>query len=96
DITERKQAEDELRQGQERLTHVGRLSTMGEMATGLAHEINQPLTAIATYAQAAVRLMDAGNDDPGELREAIVQITNQALRAGEVIRRLRAFVKNKT
>ncbi|MBS0395266.1 MAG: PAS domain S-box protein, partial [Proteobacteria bacterium] len=96
DITDRKLAEEELRQGQERLTHVGRLSTMGEMATGLAHEINQPLTAIATYSQAAVRLIDADpGTDPGELREALVQITNQALRAGEVIRRLRAFVKNR-
>jgi len=96
DITERKLAEDELRQGQERLTHVGRLSTMGEMATGLAHEINQPLTAIATYAQAAVRMVDApGGADPADLREALVQITNQALRAGEVIRRLRGFVKNR-
>jgi two-component system sensor kinase FixL len=96
DITDRKLAEEELRQGQERLTHVGRLSTMGEMATGLAHEINQPLTAIATYAQAAVRMIDApAGADPAELREALVQITNQALRAGEVIRRLRAFVKNR-
>ncbi len=96
DITERKLAEEELRQGQERLTHVGRLSTMGEMATGLAHEINQPLTAIATYAQAAVRMIDAApGADPSELREPLVQITTQALRAGEVIRRLRAFVKNR-
>lgn len=96
DITDRKLAEEELRQGQERLTHVGRLSTMGEMATGLAHEINQPLTAIATYAQAAVRMIDApGGTDTAELREPLVQITAQALRAGEVIRRLRAFVKNR-
>jgi two-component system sensor kinase FixL len=96
DITDRKQVEAEARQGQERLTHVARLSTMGEMATGLAHEINQPLTAIATYAQAAVRLMDAaGGADPAELRGALVQITAQALRAGEVIRRLRGFVKNR-
>ena len=97
DITDRKQAEEEARQGQERLTHVARLSTMGEMATGLAHEINQPLTAIATYAQAASRLRAAeGGADPEDLREALLAITNQALRAGEVIRRLRAFVKNRT
>ena len=96
DVTDRKLAEEEVRQSQERLTHVGRLSTMGEMATGLAHEINQPLTAIATYAQAAVRMIDApGGADPAELREPLVQITSQALRAGEVIRRLRAFVKNR-
>ncbi len=96
DITDRKLAEAEVRQGQERLTHVGRLATMGEMATGLAHEINQPLTAIATYAQAAVRMIDSpGGTETTELREPLVQITNQALRAGEVIRRLRAFVKNR-
>jgi two-component system sensor kinase FixL len=96
DVTDRKLALAEMRQSQERLTHVGRLSTMGEMATGLAHEINQPLTAIATYAQAAVRMMDAPHGaDRGELRDALVQITAQALRAGEVIRRLRAFVKNR-
>lgn len=96
DITERKLAEEELRLGQERLTHVARLSTMGEMATGLAHEINQPLTAIATYAQALVRMMDSpSGGERAELREALVQITSQALRAGEVIRRLRAFVKNR-
>jgi C4-dicarboxylate-specific signal transduction histidine kinase len=96
DITERKQGEEETRQAQEKLTHVARLSTMGEMATGLAHEINQPLTAIATYSQAALRMMGApGGADPEDLGEALKQITNQALRAGEVIKRLRAFVKNR-
>ena len=96
DITDRKLAEDELRIGQERLTHVARLSTMGEMAAGLAHEINQPLTAIATYAQAAVRLMDSPDgSDPVDLRDALVQIVAQSLRAGEVIRRLRGFVKTR-
>ena len=96
DVTDRKLALAEVRQSQERLTHVSRLSTMGEMATGLAHEINQPLTAIATYSQAAVRMIDGGGDtELAELREVLVQITNQALRAGEVIRRLRTFVKNR-
>jgi PAS domain S-box-containing protein len=96
DITDRKQAEEETRQAQEKLTHVARLSTMGEMATGLAHEINQPLTAIATYAQAGLRMMNSpGGADPEDLSEAMKQITNQALRAGEVIKRLRAFVKNR-
>ena len=56
DVTDRRHAEDEARQMQERLTHFSRLSTMGEMAAGLAHEINQPLSAIATYAQACQRL----------------------------------------
>lgn len=97
DVTDRKRAEEDVRQSQEKLTHVARLSTMGEMATGLAHEINQPLTAIATYSQAALRMMNSPTgSDPADLRDALTQITNQALRAGEVIKRLRAFVKNKS
>ena len=95
DMTERRQAEDELRQSHDKLTHFGRLSTMGEMASGLAHEINQPLTAIATYAQASMRLLDSGAADPADLREALAAITQQSLRAGEVIRRLRTLVKNR-
>ena len=95
DLTERRAAEDEIRQSQDKLTHFARLSTMGEMATGLAHEINQPLTAIATYAQAALRFLDAGTTDPADLHDALTQITQQSLRAGEVIRRLRTFVKNR-
>lgn len=96
DITARKQQEEELRVNQEKLAHVARLSTMGEMATGLAHEINQPLTAIATYAQAAIRLMAADRvNDMDDVREALGQIATQALRAGDVIRRLRTFVKRR-
>ena len=73
DITERQRAEDEVRQMQERLTHFGRISTMGEMAAGIAHEINQPLTAIATYAQACQRLLpESENND--DFREALQQI----------------------
>jgi two-component system sensor kinase FixL len=69
---------------------------MGEMAAGLAHEINQPLAAITTYAQACQRLLDKGEGaDLADLRESLAQISRQALRAGEVIRRLRAFVANR-
>ena len=88
-------AEREVIQARERLTHVGRLSTMGEMAAGLAHEINQPLTAIATYAQACQYLFEQGHTDAPEIRESLAQISSQALRAGEVIRRLRNFVSNR-
>ena len=63
DITDRRHAEDEARQLQERLTHFSRLSTMGEMAAGLAHEINQPLSAIATYAQACQRFLKQPESD---------------------------------
>jgi two-component system sensor kinase FixL len=95
DISARVAAERAAAQAQERLTHVARLSTLGEMAAGLAHEINQPLAAITTYAQACQRLLDKG-EAPGtaDIRDPLVEIGRQALRAGEVIRRLRAFVAN--
>ncbi|MFO1406164.1 MAG: PAS domain S-box protein [Steroidobacteraceae bacterium] len=95
DITDRRHAEDEARQLQDRLTHFSRLSTMGEMAAGLAHEINQPLSAIATYAQASQRLLRQPEPDIAEVVGALEHINAQALRAGEVIRRLRTFVKNR-
>jgi len=96
DITDRKLAEEEVRQTQDRLTQFSRLSTMGEMAAGLAHEINQPLTAIANYAQALQRLLAAPTEvEQDDLDLALGQISAQALRAGEVIRRLRSFVKNR-
>ena len=95
DVTERRHAEDEARVLQERLTHFARLSTMGEMAAGLAHEINQPLSAIATYAQACQRMIRLPGHDPDDVIQALQQINAQALRAGEVIRRLRNFVKNR-
>jgi len=95
DITDRQHAEDEARQLQERLTHFSRLSTMGEMAAGLAHEINQPLSAIATYSQACQRLLCQAEPDIPDVISALEQVNAQALRAGEVIRRLRNFVKNR-
>jgi two-component system sensor kinase FixL len=95
DITDRHHAEVETRQLQERLTHFSRLSTMGEMAAGLAHEINQPLSAIATYSQACQRLLRQTEPDIPDIVAALEQINAQALRAGEVIRRLRNFVKNR-
>ena len=95
DVTDRRRAEDEARVLQERLTHFSRLSTMGEMAAGLAHEINQPLAAIATYAQASQRLIRQPGHDIDDVLAALEQINAQALRAGEVIRRLRNFVKNR-
>ena len=96
DITDRRNAQEEMRQTQERMTQFARLSTMGEMAAGLAHEINQPLAAITSYAQALQRLLvrpDAAGS--GDVELALTQIAAQALRAGEVIRRLRSFVKNR-
>jgi PAS domain S-box-containing protein len=97
DVTERQRAEEELQRTRERLVHVGRLSTMGEMAAGLAHEINQPLAAISIYARACMRLLESSSGSmQDELREALEQIGSQALRAGDVIRRLRAMVQDRT
>lgn len=91
---QRRTAHEAVREARERLTHVARLSTMGEMTTGLAHEINQPLTAIAMYAQAAERFATQGTPDLDEVVGALRQISAQALRAGEIIKRLRALVRN--
>jgi two-component system sensor kinase FixL len=96
DLSARVAAENEVIQARDRLTHVARLSTMGELAAGLAHEINQPLAAITTYAQACQYLIAQGAAVDGEeIRDALAQISAQALRAGEVIRRLRSFVSNR-
>jgi len=93
DITDRRLADYEVQQMHSRITHSGRVSILGEMATGIAHEINQPLTAIATYAKACLRLLTNEECTPEELKHALEQISQQALRAGEVIRRMRSFVK---
>ncbi|MFT3907769.1 MAG: PAS domain S-box protein [Steroidobacteraceae bacterium] len=102
DLTMRRRQEQELRavgdamrETQERLTHVARLSTLGELTTGLAHELNQPLTAITLYAQAAERLLRAAPADHEEVAAALQQIGSQALRAGAVIKRLRTLVKSR-
>lgn len=92
DITARVQAQEELRRHQAQLAHMARLSTMGEMASGLAHELNQPLSAIVNYAQGCVRRARSGKSQPEELARAMEQVGLQAQRAAEVIRRLREFV----
>lgn len=95
DRTRELRAEDEARHHRERLAHVGRISVMGEMAAGLAHELNQPLTAITNYSQAAGRMLAADGMDRAELAAALEKIGTQALRAGEVIRRLRTMVRKR-
>lgn len=92
DITEQRHAEEEARQHHADLAHVSRLCTMGEMAAGLAHELNQPLAAIVSYTQGCVRRIAGGASDPHELLEAMRQVTKQAQRAGEIIKHLRNFV----
>ena len=95
DRTETRRAEREAQQHRERLAHVSRLGAMGEMATGIAHEVNQPLTAITTYAQACHRLISGGKADREEILTTLNKISVQAQRAGEVIQRLQGFVKRR-
>jgi two-component system sensor kinase FixL len=93
DLTEQQHAELRLKELQSELIHVSRLSAMGTMASTLAHELNQPLTAIANYLEAGRELLDAGGAEAATLlREAIEESTSEALRAGKIVRRLRDFV----
>jgi two-component system sensor kinase FixL len=78
---------------QERLLNVSRLATVGEMSSGIAHELNQPLCAVANYAQACDRLLSLPNPDIAEVRETLQEIASQALRAGDIIRRLRSLAR---
>lgn len=93
DMTERKQAAEDIRRRQLELAHVGRLSTLGEMASGIAHELNQPLTAIRTNARACVRLLESGRTSLEHCSDVMERIAAQAERAGEVIRHIRHFVR---
>lgn len=91
DVTEARLAEQRQRQHEAELAHVARLSTLGEMASGLAHELNQPMAAIANYAAAASAAMQSG-EPAAEVLEDLQRISEQAFRAGEIIRRLRGFI----
>jgi C4-dicarboxylate-specific signal transduction histidine kinase len=82
--------EEETRQ---RLTHLTRVSTMGEMASSIAHEVNQPLTAIATYAQACRRMVENGEAGFPEVQHVLTRISEEALRAGGIIHRLKDMVR---
>jgi two-component system sensor kinase FixL len=92
DLTEQIKAEEEAALHRERLAHVARLSTMGELAAGIAHEINQPLAAITTYAEACQGLIADGKGESREVDQALREIGAQAMRAGEVLKRVRGFV----
>ena len=93
DLTEQRAAEQSARALELRLAHVGRFNLMGEMAAGIAHEINQPLGAIATYAQAGKRLMQRQPMDLATLTDICTKIDDQARRASQVIENLRKFIR---
>jgi len=93
DITERKHAEELARQQHEKLQFTARLITMGEMASTLAHELNQPLAAIASYNAGCINLLETDNFEPSEIRYALEKVGVQAQRAGRIIRRVHDFVR---
>ncbi|MEZ6024049.1 MAG: PAS domain S-box protein [Hyphomonadaceae bacterium] len=92
DLTERQATETRLQELQAELVHMSRLSAMGEMASALAHELNQPLSAIANYLSGARRLLERTGVEEPRARDALEKAGEQALRAGEIIRRLRDFL----
>ena len=95
DRTEQLEAELEIRQHRERLGQASRLGTMGEMAAAIAHELNQPLTAISSYVQAVQRMIESGTIQPREVMPILGKVHDQARRAGHVILGLRNFVKQR-
>jgi two-component system sensor kinase FixL len=93
DVTERRRAEEQARQHLQSLAHVTRLSSMGEMASTIAHEVNQPLTAVLTYSEACIRLLRSGQAKPEEAVEWMERVAAQAERASQIIRHVRTFVR---
>ena len=93
DLTERQQTEARLQDLQSELIHISRLTAMGEMASTLAHELNQPLSAITNYMKGSKRILESATEENAVMvREAVDKAAEQALRAGQIIRRLRDFV----
>lgn len=96
DLTERQQTELRLQDLQSELAHVGRISEMGTLASSLAHELNQPLTAIANYCESARDLLESYEADETILtvREALDEATQETIRAGQIVRRMRDFMSH--
>ncbi|WAK00894.1 PAS domain-containing sensor histidine kinase [Methylobacter sp. YRD-M1] len=95
DVTQRKMQELQQKEHLEALSHVMRLGLMGELASGIAHEVNQPLTAIVNYAQACLRFIQADQPDLAKLRSILEKTHDQALKAGQIIHHMRDFVRSK-
>ena len=93
DVSAQKQSELQLQIQREEMSHVNRVALMGEMTASVAHELNQPLTAIANNASAARRFLERGNIDPALLQQLLQDMVADSQRAGEVIRGIRALVR---
>lgn len=93
DVSEQKQAEESMRMQQERLQNVARLTTMGEIASSLAHELNQPLAAITSYLTGSLNMLKDGGASTAEIQSTLEKANQQAQRAGQVIRRVHDYVR---
>lgn len=93
DLTEQREAERQVREQRDMLAHVDRLNTLGEMAAGIAHEINQPLTAISMYAQSSLRFLNREQPELDRLEDALDKLSQQAHRAGAVIERMQEMTR---
>jgi C4-dicarboxylate-specific signal transduction histidine kinase len=93
DITDQKAAETEAELQRQEVTHLMRVSVMGELSGAIAHEVNQPLTAILTNAQSALYLLDQDSLNRAEMRNTLLDIVSEDKRAGEVVQRLRGLLK---
>jgi len=93
DISEKKAAEEEISRHQKEVAHMARLNTMGEMASGIAHEMNQPLTAIATNSFACIQMLENGTMKTEQLIDILETIGTQAEHSGQIIKQLRQFVR---
>jgi C4-dicarboxylate-specific signal transduction histidine kinase len=94
DVSLRKYREQQDKEHLDELAHVTRLGLMGEMASGIAHEVNQPLAAISSYTQVSLNIINTENPDLVQLAEILSKTQQQALRAGRIIHRMREFVKS--
>jgi len=95
EIQERRSAEEQVRQHESELAHVSRVSVIGEMTSGLAHELRQPLAAIRNYAEGSIRRLKRKQGDTSDLGEALGQIVEQAGRAGQIIARVRGYMRKR-
>lgn len=93
DVTSRKLQELQEKEHLEKLAHVTRLGLMGEMASGIAHEVNQPLSAVVNYTKVCLNFLDGDNPDLQKVTEIMQKVNAQALKAGQIIHNMREFVK---
>ena len=93
DVTKRKEAEEDARRQREQINLLGRVSLLGEMTASLAHELNQPLSAMVTNANAGMRLIDKGKEDPKTLRDILSDVVADGRRAHDIIQNVRNTIK---